>query len=202
VTATVVRPPTKPTWLPRRRRSTRLLLLGTVLVVLGVLSGAFAFRSAVGREGMVAVARPVANGAVVAAEDVREVLLPSASGLTGVPWSEAGSVVGRFAAVDLLPGQVVTPESVTTDRVPRPGEAVVGLSVDPGRVPSGDLARRDPVLIVIEPGPPVRALVVRSGPPGANGRRDVDVLVSESDAVRLAAASAAGLTTVVAVGRS
>lgn len=202
MTTTARRPPTIPAWLPRPRRSARLILLGTVLVVLGVLSGVFAYRSAVSRDGVVAVVRPVAEGSVVTAEDVREALLPPDSGLSGVPWAESNAVVGRFAAVDLLPGQVVTAASVTLDQLPRRGEAVVGLAVDPGRVPSGDLAPNDPVLIVTEPGPPVRALVVRAGQPGANGRREVDVLVAETDAVRLATASAAGQATVVAVGRS
>ncbi|MDN5857815.1 MAG: SAF domain-containing protein [Pseudonocardia sp.] len=191
-----------PSWMPRRRRSGRLLLLATVLVVLGVLAGVFAYRAAVHRDGVVGVVRQVPEGSVVTAEDVREVRLPPDAGLAGVPWEQLGSVVGGFAAVDLLPGQVVTAASVTFDRVPGRGEAVVGLAVDPGRVPSGDLAPRDPVLIVIEAGAAaVRALVVRAGPPGVNGRRDVDVLVPEAVAARLATAAAANQVSVVLVGR-
>lgn len=191
-----------PVWRLRRTRSSRLLLVAMVLAVLGALLGLYVYRAAVDRDAVIAVARPVADGSIVTVADLREVELPDDSGLAVVPWTDVDTVIGRFAVTDLLPGQIVTADSVTADRVPRSGEAVVGLSVAPGRVPSSVLAPHDTVLVITDTGEPsIRAQVVRAGEPALDGRRDVDVLVPEADAAQLSAASATDHVSVVLVGR-
>lgn len=186
----------------RRRRSSRVLLLAVVLAILGALLGAYAYRAAVSREGVVGVARPLSFGADVQIGDLREVQLPTDTGLATVMWSEVGSVIGKLAATDLRAGQILTPDSVTAERTPAPGEAVVGLSVEAGRAPSESLAPRDEVLVVTGAGQPARrAVVVRSGDSDATGRRGIDVLVRQADAEGLALASVDDRVAVVLVGR-
>lgn len=186
----------------RRRRSSRLLLLAVVLAVAGAFLAAYAYRGAVVRDGVVAMARPVPFGAVVQIADLREVQLPSDAGLVTVAWLDVGTVVGMLAATDLRAGQTVTPDSVTGDRSPAPGEAVVGLSVEAGRVPSSPLAARDEVLVITGSGsPPRRATIVRAGEADVTGRRSIDVLVPQADAEELALASVEDRIAVVLVGR-
>lgn len=205
MTATLPRPAERAHIAPpplRRRRSSRLLLLAVVLAVVGALLGAYAYRGAVVRDGVVAMARPVPFGAVVQIADLREVQLPSDTGLATVAWSDADTVVGSFAATDLRAGQTLTPDSVSGDRSPAPGEAVVGLSVEAGRVPSTPLAARDEVLVITGAGsPPRRAAVVRAGDPDITGRRSIDVLVPQAYAEALALASVEDRIAVVLVGR-
>ncbi|MDN5915629.1 MAG: hypothetical protein L0I76_11060 [Pseudonocardia sp.] len=186
----------------RRRRSSRVLLLSVVLAILGALLGAYAYRAAVSRDGIVAIAQPRPFGTAIRISDLREAQLPSDTGLATVRWSEVDSVVGKLASTDLRAGQILTPDSVTDERVPAPGEAVVGLSVESGRAPSESLAARDEVLVVTGSGrPPRRAVVVRSGESDATGRRGVDVLVRQADAEELALASVDDRVAIVLVGR-
>lgn len=185
-----------------RRRSSRRLLLAVVLGIVGALLATYAYRSAVAQDGVVALARPLPFGSVVQQSDIRQVRLPSDTGLATVAWTDAESVVGQFATTDLRAGQILTPDSVATDRTPAPGEAVVGLAVEAGRAPSTALAARDEVLVVVGAGsPPRRASVVRAGEPDVSGARTVDVVVPQADAEDLALASMDGRVAIVLVGR-
>lgn len=205
MTATASRAPVEVERAPRplaRRRSSRRLLLAVALAVVGALLAAYAYRSAVVRDGVVALARPLPFGSMVQATDLREVRLPTDTGLATVAWSDVGEVVGQIAATDLRAGQVLTPDSVTTGRIPAPGEAVVGLAVEAGRAPSTALSPRDEVLVVTGAGAtPRRASVVRAGEPDVSGTRTVDVLVPQADAEELALASVDGRVAIVLVGR-
>ncbi|MHA6631691.1 SAF domain-containing protein [Pseudonocardia sichuanensis] len=186
----------------RRRRSSRRLLLAVTLGVIGALLGAYAYRGAVAREGVVVMARSLPFGSVVQLSDLREIQLPLDSGLISVAWNDVGTVVGQLAATDLRAGQTVTPDAVMSNRVPAPGEAVVGLSVEAGRAPSATLAPRDEVLVVTGTGsPPTRATVVRAGDVDVSGRRTVDVLVPQADAEELALASVDDRVAIVLLGR-
>jgi hypothetical protein len=205
VTATLSRPsgydqPEPPPL--RRRRSSRLLVLGVLLATVAALLGGYTYRSAVSRDGVVATARALPFGSTVQITDLREVPLPPGTGLATVAWRDVDSLVGRIAATDLRAGQTLTPDAVTDERSPKPGEAVVGLSVEPGRVPSMPLSVRDEVLVFTGPsGLPRQASIVRAGEPDVSGRRTVDVLVTRADAMALALASVEDRVAIVLVGR-
>ncbi|MDN5914223.1 MAG: hypothetical protein L0I76_03800 [Pseudonocardia sp.] len=179
-----------------------MLLLAAVLAIIGALLGAYAYRAAVSREGVVGVAQPMSFGATIRIGDLREVQLPTDTGLATVKWSNVDAVIGKLASTDLRAGQTLTPDSVTEERLPAPGEAVVGLSVEAGRAPSESLDPRDEVLVVTGAGrPPRRAVVVRAAEPDMAGRRGIDVLVRQADAEELALASIDDRVAVVLVGR-
>ncbi len=192
----------------RRRRPSRLLLLGIVLAVLGALLGVYLYVTADNRTAVVAVARPVAYGQMIASDDLREVLLPPDTGLATVAWDEVDRVIGRRAGTDLRPGQTVTPDAVTGVVVPPAGEAVVGLPVAAGQLPVTPLIARDNVLVVGgkdavggSAGEPVRAVVLDVGDVDVSGHRTVDLLVPEGDAVTVARDAAAGGSVLVLVAR-
>ena len=185
-----------------RRRSSRRLILAVLLGVLGALVAAYAYRTALARDGMIALSHALPFGSTVQLSDVREVQLPADTGLATIPWSNVEVVVGRLAATDLLAGQLLTPDSVTAQRVPVPGDAVVGLAVEAGRAPATPLHPRDAVLVVLGGGsPPRQAVVVRAGEPDVSGRSTIDVLVPQVDAEELALASVSGQVAVVLIGR-
>jgi len=151
---------------------------------------------------VIALARPLASGSEVQLSDLREVRLPSDTGLATMPWTDVDDMVGLIAAGELRAGQILTPDSVTVDRVPAPGEAVVGLSVEVGHAPSTGLEPRDQVLVVLGGGaPPRRAVIVQAGESDISGRRTFDVLVPQADAEALALASVEGRAAIGLVGR-
>lgn len=174
----------------RRRRSSRLLLLAVVLAILGGLAGVVAYRAATAQVSVVAVARAVPFGQSIQPADLRELRLPADAELATVSWDDVDRVVGRVAATDLAADTALSPAAVTDAGPPRAGDAVVGLSLAPGRAPALPLSVRDEVLVITpDAASPIRATVLRPGSPDGSGRLVVDLLVSDGLAVDLARAA-------------
>jgi len=187
---------------PRRRRRSRLVLVGVLLAILGAVGGVLVVGQVGRREPVVAVARPVAFGQTVSALDLRSVLLPPDSELASVPWQQSGELVGQVAVTDLKPGQLLTPDSVSGVRPPAPGSAVVGVAVEPGRAPATPLAPRDRVLVVDvgeTAGAGWDAVVLRADPGDGGGGGVVDLLVDGGDAPAVARMAAADRVVLVLV---
>jgi SAF domain-containing protein len=223
VTAVAARPPVTDSsggrpqgGVVRRRRSSRLVLVGVVLGVAGALAGLLTFREAGRRIEVIAIARTVPFGQALVVEDLRAATLPTDSGLAAMPWTAVDGVVGRTAGTDLLPGQVLTAAAVADAAPPAAGEALIGVAVKPGQLPGAGLSPRDEVLVVpteVTPSgtsgvadaggglEPIRATVLRSGEVDAAGQRTVDLLVRETAAAEVAGLAASGQVALVLVAR-
>lgn len=186
----------------RRRRSRRLLLVAVVLTVLAGLAGVLAYRTVTDRVSVVGMARPVPAGQTIEAADLRELQLPADTGLATIAWAEVDRVVGLEASTDLAANTALSPDELTAVRPPGPGEAVVGLSLAPGRAPVSPLAVRDEVLVIAaDEVSPVRATVVRPGSIDDSGRLLVDLVVPDAAATDLARAAVDDRTVLVLVSR-
>lgn len=139
--------------LGRGHRRVSWMLLGVVLVVGCSLAFAvIAVRSTGGQEVLV-MARSVDMGQIIEADDLRTADV-SANGLGLVAASEQSSVVGRTAAVPLVEGAILSPESVGATSGLADGEAVVAVSLSDGRYPPS-LTSGDNVRVVATPDAPV-----------------------------------------------
>ena len=132
---------------PAGRNRSRVAL-GVFLIVTLSLVFAVSYRSADERTPVLAIARPVAPGAVIAAADLRDVGLSSDPGLRPIPAAERNRVVGRTAAVALSPGTLLTNAQLASGPSVEPGRAVVGVALKPGQFPP-ELNVGDPVTVVI-----------------------------------------------------
>lgn len=196
---------------PRGRRRPALLALGVLLVVLGVLSGAWLINSAGDRVSVVAVARPVPFGEVINAEDLSRAEVSVDPAVDTVPAEDLGQVVGLVAATNLTAGSLLTRAAVTDVAPPATGQVLVALALPATRMPAGSLQAGDKVLVVDTPpadaDPPtlppstIPATVVRLAKPDLNGVTVVDVTVTSSDGPALAARSATGRIAVVLTPR-
>ena len=129
--------------------------------------------------------------------------------LSPVPYTDRERVIGRTATADLLPGTLLTRDATTDQRLPPPGQQLVGIGLPAVQLPGTPLRPGDDVLLVPLPtegqaaptasSVTVAATVVRAGEPGTDGRRVVDVLVDEADGPDVAARAAAGLVALVVV---
>jgi hypothetical protein len=106
-----------------------LLVLGCALAF-GVVSSQLGDRQAV-----LAIAREVPAGQVLSVRDLATVNVTVDPGLRPVPATERSSVVGRPAAVPLMPGTLLTPADLGAPAMLGPDQAVVALALKAGRFP-------------------------------------------------------------------
>ena len=195
----------------QRRVRTGHLGLAVALVAIGGLLAAFAFYAATRTGDFLAVARPVAAGATITAEDLSVVQVNSTTGLAPVAASERGSVVGKRAKVSLVPGTLLTADQLTDEELVGPGQQQVGIGLKPERMPARELHSGDKVQLVATPAPnstgesdspqTFTATVVDTSPPTENDATTVlYVAVSASDAPRVVELAAAERIGVVLTG--
>ena len=122
----------------RSRIRAQWLLLAAALVVLAGTLVAWALGRAAERVTVVSLARPVAAGDTIDADDLTTAQVAIDATVTGlVPPGSLDVVVGRIAAIDLSAGALLTVGMWTDDAVLGPDERSVGAVLSPGRFPSG-----------------------------------------------------------------
>lgn len=206
--AAVAPPPLPPARHPRRWGR---LAAGAVLVLGGGLVTASLFASAGDRVEVLAVANGVAENEAVEAGDLTRVRVGSDGAVATIPASELDAVVGRVAAVDLVPGALLAPSQLrgAGERVVAGDEAIVGLLLSAADAPLSRLASGSPVQVVVRPaaggGGEVSVidgwLLDTSAEPLQNGDRPVTVVVP-AEQVEVISPAAAEDRVTVAVGES
>jgi hypothetical protein len=115
-----------------------LLAVGGLLVLACVLAYAYGALRLGDRVQVLAVARPVAAGQVIAAADVRAVTAARDPSVALIAVADSGRVVGRTAVVPLVAGVLLTPALVgDAAAFPPAGTVTASLALKPGRYPQG-----------------------------------------------------------------
>ena len=211
-------PPVLPA--PRRRARRGLLAAGIVLSILFALGAYVLVERSGERVAVIGTAKDIAWGEVITQADLVQVQVAQDPALQTVPWSSAGSIVGQRAAMDLPAGALLNTASVqASTSIPPAGQALVGVRVSVGQVPSTALSPGDQVVIVRTgdaaatdratqakdlAASAIPAVVFAvSAPAVGSTDRTVDVLVDDDPNVslRLAAMSAAGEASIVLLPR-
>jgi hypothetical protein len=199
----------------RRRNWPRLAAASALAILCGALF-VFLYASAGSRHPFLAVAQPVAPGEVITAADLATARVTSDSALSPIPADEAGLVVGRHAAVALVPGTLLTMADIASGPLVGSGDASVGLDLKPGQLPAG-LAPGDSVLVIetaalsqaaalSSSGVPVvlgRATVLSVLAPSADsptGDTTVTLVVSTSEVAQVVGAASAGQISLAGLG--
>jgi hypothetical protein len=121
----------------QRSRRVPYLAVGALLVVVCVLGFAYAATRLGERVSVLAVARPVQAGQPIAAADVKVVSAADDAGLGLIPASQAEAVVGRTAAVPLLPDTLLNRALLGDAQDPPVGQVTASLALKPGQYPQG-----------------------------------------------------------------
>ncbi|SCE84918.1 SAF domain-containing protein [Micromonospora coriariae] len=149
---TPVDAPVSPPKVVRQRRvRPGLLGLAVLLIALGGLGAAFAVTSVRATGSYLAVARPVEVGREISAADLVAVQVAGGQGLRPVPAGRLDEVVGKRAAVALVPGTLLTLGQVTDDPLLGPGQQQLALGLKTAQVPARELHPGDKVLLVSTP---------------------------------------------------
>jgi hypothetical protein len=185
--------------------------LGVALIAVGAAVAAAAVLSSGAKHGVLTVVRAVPQGRVITGGDLGTASLPSNSGLSPLPVTSRAAVVGRRAAVDLLPGTLLTAGALSSQGIPAAGKSLVGVALKPGSLPTRPLQRGDHVELVTvatttasstsatQPagGQARGAIVDAESAPGQDGTVTVDVVVSQQQAAGIAVDAAAGRLSLV-----
>lgn len=131
-----------------RRRSWALIVVAALFVVGSGLAVAAWGLSAGDRVSVLAVAGPVAKGAPIDREDLVSVSVSGVDGAVAV--ADASEVIGKRTVVQLVEGQILTDAMLADKPLPGPGQSMVGLALEPSRVP-GSLEPGDIVDVVATP---------------------------------------------------
>ncbi|MEU8253118.1 SAF domain-containing protein [Micromonospora inaquosa] len=150
-TGSVDAPVNPPTVVRQRRVRPGLLGLAVLLIALGGLGAAFAVTSVRATGSYLAVARPVEVGREISAADLVTVQVAGGQGLRPVPAGRLDEVVGKRAAVALLPGTLLTLGQVTDEPLLGPGQQQIALGLKTAQVPARELHPGDKVLLVSTP---------------------------------------------------
>jgi hypothetical protein len=196
--------------LPIRERRPGYIALAVLLIVGLAALGAYLYAQAGAKTPVVKVVRAVPAGHRIDRADLSTTAV--AGGVTAVAGSNLDSVVGKTAAVQLLPDMLLM-RSMVTDASPlSPSVSLVGVALRPGQLPDG-LAPGDTVAVLATPGKdaaggPVglsRMLVesakvysLRPDPSAAGGML-VSLLVPASSVPAVTAAGGTGLAALARV---
>ncbi|MEV7329743.1 SAF domain-containing protein [Micromonospora sp. NPDC093244] len=150
-TGSVDAPITPPKVVRQRRVRPGLLGLAVLLIALGGLGAAFAVTSVRATGSYLAVARPVEVGREIGTADLITVQVAGGQGLRPVPANRLDEVVGRRAAVALVPGTLLTLAQITDDPLLGPGQQQIALGLKTAQVPARRLHPGDKVLLVSTP---------------------------------------------------
>jgi hypothetical protein len=122
-------------------------LLGALLVLLCGTGVAVYASNAGHRHSVVVIRRPVSAGVAIRPGDLGEARISSDPQIHALPGAERTRVIGRTAAVNLVPGTLLTLGELSNGPFVEPGSAVVGLALKPGRLPP-EVKTLDRVMLV------------------------------------------------------
>jgi len=191
---------------PKLRRRPVALLVSMATIVLGSLLGLWLWTAAGHTTEVLAVRTLVHRGEVISRDDLMVVRVNLDPAVKTVPATQANTIAGQRAALDLAPGGLLTPDDLTETVVPAKGSSVVGIGLAAGMLPAEPLAPGDAVRVVQTPGPQgevagtpvtIAATVVGVHPPESRDQTIVDVLVPADAAADLAARAATGKVALV-----
>lgn len=199
-----------------RSRRTGLVTLAAILIGVFGLGFALLLSQAGAKTSVLTIREPVSKGQVVERDNLVSKEVAGASG--AIETADAATVVGKTAAVDLVAGQILNRDMVTSDPIPGKGKATVGLSLDPSRVPSAGLKPGSVVNVVAVPdgesggpddalnSPPLLAEAAEvysvDGAVKEGGGLLVTLIVDANESARLAAYSTSNRVAVVETSAS
>ncbi|MBI2169368.1 MAG: SAF domain-containing protein [Actinobacteria bacterium] len=135
---------------PSPRRNRTRIAAGITVLAVSALAAVTLYGNAGDRTPVLAVARAVEAGETIETGDLTVVRVAAERGVEMVPASERDDLVGRRAAVGLVPGNLLSRGALATGPLVPDGWSVIGAVLKPGQFPLG-LRPGDEVTILAVP---------------------------------------------------
>jgi hypothetical protein len=168
-----------------RERKPALFALAILLVALGAGAAGLLVIRAGAKVPAIEIVQQVNDNARIPATVMEEVAVSASSGISYVPWDQAGQVADYYAATTIPAGTLLTRNMVTAASSIGAKEDIVGLSLKAGQLPG-----------TLEPGDKVEAFAIGSACDATAG----DVLTRSAEVTSVTgSAETAGSTASVTV---
>jgi hypothetical protein len=187
---------------PQRRWRPGLVALAVALIATGGLTAAYAVTLIGGTHAYLAVAREIQAGSRISQDDLVVVRISGDPALRPLAADRMDDVVGKYAAVPLFPGELLTEQQLTDVPLGGAGTYLVSIGVPQDRVPAQRIRPGAKVLLVSTPSDRFgsdeeaeeteifQATVVDIVPGPQPGRYYVNVSVADGDGPRVATLAA------------
>jgi hypothetical protein len=146
-------------------RRPRLMIGSLVLLVACMALFVSSYAKASHQVAVLAVAKIVAPGAVITPDDLTVVHISATGPIAPIAATDANQVVGRRAAVGLVPGGLLTPSDLSRATAVPAGDAVVGVQAKSSQLPAEGVSPGETVDVVLTgiPGAPAIAAATPVG---------------------------------------
>lgn len=200
-------PPAAPRPTGARRRRPGFIALSAALVLTGSLTSAYLYNQTGQRYEVLAVAKAVPAGALITSDDLTTVRISLDPGIK--PVSDSSLVVGKRAAVGLVPGTLITRGQVTDSQLIGADQVQVGIATTQNQRPAAPLTPGQKVTLIGIPdaggtGPalaaPVSGTVVLVGPADSQQTVVVDVAIPSNLASQVEVVAGQGKVGIVLDG--
>jgi SAF domain len=161
---------------PIRVRRPMLAIASIAIVIASVVAFVGIYSKANRYSSVISIARPVLQGQRISASDLTESSIAASGNISSISVGQADEVIGKVAAVSLLPGSLLSLADVTNGPTVKAGDAVVGVALKDGQLPATGLIPGDQVMVIETeaPGTPVT---------GASGPQSTASSATQSSAV-------------------
>jgi len=194
----------------KSRRRIWMIALGITIVLIGALATWYVTTTTSQTTSVLTIKSDVKRGELITQDDITTIAIAGGQSTDTFAASQAQTVVGQVAAVDLPAGSLVTSTNVL-DTLPVPeGHSIVGIALTSSQLPSYRLSAGDAVRLVDTPvaqgEPPTEdpntfdATVFTSTYDDTNQVWIVDVVVPTRDAAAIAARAATQRVSIILDG--
>jgi len=186
----------------RSRPRPAIIALSIALIIVAGLGAAYIYTTTGRTTEVFSASSAISRGSVVEPGDLTTVEIPDNQQIPSYATTDADSVIGKTATVDIPAGTLISPNNVASQAGLPADTSIVGVSLTPAQLPSFPMSSGDPVRIVETPvnqgDPPattpktISATVASVTKDNVSGNTVVSVQVNSRDAADLAARAATG----------
>lgn len=135
----------------RTRRPPIWGFAAAALFILSVIVSVVIYTNASNATQVFVASGDIKRGSLIEQSDLTTLSIAAGQTTAAVPVSQVDELLGTIASVDIPAGGLVTKESTTNTLAVPDGKALVGLVLQPGRLPSQQLVAGDEVFLVPVP---------------------------------------------------
>lgn len=186
----------------RNRPRPAIIALSVALIIVAGLAAAYIYTTTGRTTAVFSAANTIARGEVIESGDLTTVEIPDNQQIPSYATTDADSVIGQTATVDIPHGTLISPNNIAAQAGLPANTSIVGISLTPSQLPAFPMTSGDPVRIVETPvnqgDPPattpqtISATVASVTTDEVSGNTVVSVQVDFGDAADLAARAATG----------